>query len=414
MIAALAVDPFMQQIISYPLRSVPTAEIEGATTPIARTYDSGTVMDAATAKSNFAGVDMQTAIVNGLLGISLTPTFHCSTGNCTWPELTKLGVCGSCMNVTEETKKDCGDRDPDSSMQTCDYTTPANITITATTGLGGNGTYTYLNSSAMSISADDNAPLLRLGILRSPPTANVDKDGVLPPDISECSFEWCAQQCSGFSVSKGVLQQGGLVSAPLNAFSNGSWTPAYVGDRVYASLQAPDGTWQGNRTFFVHTADYNIARQLLENLLVTQLASFNEEAPAFQVAPILLFATNISQTMADIATSMTNVMQSSDNGTEVIGQAFHNETFVHVRWPWLILPATLVFITAILLQAAVVESHRRNSLLWKSSILPFLFHGFEKPVDAPPEKLSLVEARAWRMAACLQKINEREYRFILA
>lgn len=50
MIAALAVDPFMQQIIDYHLRSVPTAEITGATTPSTQIYDSGTLMDAARAK----------------------------------------------------------------------------------------------------------------------------------------------------------------------------------------------------------------------------------------------------------------------------------------------------------------------------------------------------------------------------
>lgn len=50
MIAALAVDPFMQQIIDYHLQSVPTAEITGATTPSTQMYDSGTLMDATRAK----------------------------------------------------------------------------------------------------------------------------------------------------------------------------------------------------------------------------------------------------------------------------------------------------------------------------------------------------------------------------
>lgn len=50
MIAALAVDPFMQQIIDYHLRPVPTPETNGATTYSTQMYDSGILMNAAEAK----------------------------------------------------------------------------------------------------------------------------------------------------------------------------------------------------------------------------------------------------------------------------------------------------------------------------------------------------------------------------
>ncbi|KAB2575341.1 hypothetical protein DBV05_g6032 [Lasiodiplodia theobromae] len=426
MIAALAVDPFMQQIIDYHLRSVPIAEITGATTPSTQMYDSGTLMDATRAKSIFAGVDMQSAIVNGILGISLTPTFHCSTGNCTWPDITKLGVCASCTNVTTETGKSCGSRDPSSSTQTCQYTTPANINITATNGLGANGTYTYLNTSVDTVFTEDNQPLLRFGILRSPPTENVDKDGVLPPDISECTFEWCAQKTSGFRVHSGVLQPGNTTSTPIKiAFTNGQWTPHTLNGRTYVELDvAPDAApWDGgssssSRAFYVHSADYSSTRQLLVNLLVTQLASFNADADAgggFQVAPVLLFAGgDLSRTMGAVAASMTDLVQRCANGSAVRGQAFRDEAFVRVRWPWLVLPAVLVLVAAALLQAAVVVNRRRGSALWKSSVLPLLFHGFERPLDAPlGERLSRVEARAWGMETSLRESSEGASRFVI-
>lgn len=366
---------------------------------------------------------MQSAIVNGILGISLNPTFHCSTGNCTWPDITKLGVCASCTNVTTETRKSCGSRDPSSSTQTCQYTTPANINITATNGLGANGTYTYLNSSVDTVFTEDNQPLLRFGILRSPPTENVDRDGVFPPDISECTFEWCAQKTSGFRVNSGVLQPGNTTSTPIKiAFTNGQWTPHTLNGRTYVELDvAPDAPWDSSnsssRTFYVHSADYSSMRQLLVNLLITQLASFNADAGAggFQVAPVLLFADgDLSRTMGAVAASMTDLVQRCDNGSAVRGQAFRDEAFVRVRWPWLILPAALVLVAAALLLAAVVVNRRRGSALWKSSVLPLLFHGFERPLDAPlGERLSMVEARAWGVEASLRESSRGASRFVV-
>lgn len=360
---------------------------------------------------------MQSAIVNGLLGISLTPAFHCSTGNCTWPAITKLGICSSCTNVTAQSPKTCSARNSSTSTQTCIYKTPANIPLTATNGLGANGTYTYLNTTVDPTYTEDHQPLLSFAILRSPPTAHLTTDGVLPPDIFECTFQWCAQRTSNFRVHNAVLHPGTTATTPLKIpFTNGTWTPTYLNGRVYATLVAAADAWDGNgsRTFYVHSADYSSTRQVLASLLVTQLASFNADTGGFLVAPVLLFADDLPQKMSAIAATMTDLIQRCGNGSAVVGQAFQERTFVRVRWAWLVLPAVLVVAAAGVLQAEVVVNRRRGGLLWKSSVLPLLFYGFERPVDAPVgEKLSGVEARAWAVEARLGEGRGGEWRFFV-
>ncbi|KAL0260753.1 hypothetical protein SLS55_004443 [Diplodia seriata] len=313
MIAALAVDPFMQQIIKYHIRSVPTQEASGATTPSTSMYDSGTLMDATKAKCN-----------------------------CTWPDITKFGVCSTCTNVTSSSPKTCTTRDASTSTQTCHYTTPSNINITSTNGLGANGTWTYLNTTADQTFTATDQPLMRFAILRSPPTADVDTTGVQPADIAECTFHYCAQTTSAFRIDNGVLHPGTTASTPLNiAFTpSGEWIPHTANNRTYATLSpattSPTSTTTNTTTttFYIHTVDLGIARTLLTNILIISLSSFNTEADTnkFQTAPLLLFADDLSTTLANIAASMSDLMQRCDNGTLVVGAAMRDETFVRSGW----------------------------------------------------------------------------------
>ncbi|KAL1622695.1 hypothetical protein SLS54_004713 [Diplodia seriata] len=417
MIAALAVDPFMQQIIKYHIRSVPTQEASGATTP-------------------------STSIKFRRHGHAI------GNRNCTWPDITKFGVCSTCTNVTSSSPKTCTARDASTSTQTCHYTTPSNINITSTNGLGANGTWTYLNTTADQTFTATDQPLMRFAILRSPPTADVDTTGVQPADIAECTFHYCAQTTSAFRINNGVLRPGTTASTPLNiAFTpSGEWIPHTANNRTYATL-SPDttstttstttNTTNTTTTFYIHTADLGIARTLLTNILVTSLSSSNPDTDTrkFQTAPLLLFAADLSTTLANIAASMSDLMQRCDNGSLVVGAAMRDETFVRVRWAWLVLPVALVGVAGGVLVGSVLAVGRGRGRrggeagfgggggggggvpVWKSSVLPLLFHGFERPVEAPPgERLSRVEARAWGVEARLAHEGREgggESRFVL-
>lgn len=104
MILALCMDPFFQQVISYPSRRVALPK-SNATIPLANgysMYSPGAIM-----ALRQPTVDMKAAIVTGLYNTNPHPqgdyevTPQCRTGNCTWPErYHSLAVCTKCANTT--------------------------------------------------------------------------------------------------------------------------------------------------------------------------------------------------------------------------------------------------------------------------------------------------------------------------
>ena len=88
-------------------------------------------------------------------------------------------------------------------------------------------------------------------------------------------------------------------------------------------------------------------------------------------------SSNISMTMDNIATAMTNYFRDSSQVT-VTGQVGQTESYFHVNWLWIILPAFLVLTGIIFLLLAMFETKRLGACVWKTSELALLFHGLEK------------------------------------
>lgn len=96
------------------------------------------------------------------------------------------------------------------------------------------------------------------------------------------------------------------------------------------------------------------------------------------ISQSLLYPANITDIMANAAESVTIYLrQNTPNSTTALGHVWQQVTVVEIRWPWLILPALIVFTTTVVLFAAVLCSKSDSSAAtsWKSSSLPFLFHG---------------------------------------
>ena len=61
----------------------------------------------------------------------------------------------------------------------------------------------------------------------------------------------------------------------------------------------------------------------------------------------------------------------------VLGKVWATETYVHVRWVWLILPMALAPASMLFLLTAIWPSGKHSIGIWKSSGLATLFHGLE-------------------------------------
>ena len=104
--------------------------------------------------------------------------------------------------------------------------------------------------------------------------------------------------------------------------------------------------------------------------------------PPHYVPPLLqaLYSANggdLTKTMDNVATSVTNQLRNGMNATDVQGTVVLPVAYVHVNLLWLIYPASLSSFAALFLLASIFFSLERGELVWKSSSLPLLFHGLQ-------------------------------------
>lgn len=154
-IVALALDPFTQQIIRYYQSFQTPVTHLNSTVRHSQTYDRGDWYGANFgSKFNlslspllhknisimclqliFTNQDQQnddavlSGMVSGLYGNLPLPPFSCPGVNCTYPEVTSLGICSTFQDVTERTVSDCKVVKDDPSytgslISTCNYTLP--------------------------------------------------------------------------------------------------------------------------------------------------------------------------------------------------------------------------------------------------------------------------------------------------
>lgn len=81
---------------------------------------------------------------------------------------------------------------------------------------------------------------------------------------------------------------------------------------------------------------------------------------------------NFFDAVAEAATAMIR-SPTNPRVTTIHGPAYVEETYVKVRWVWLVLPLFLVVFSALFLLLTAMRS-RRKLYLYKTSILPLLFH----------------------------------------
>lgn len=133
---------------------------------------------------------------------------------------------------------------------------------------------------------------------------------------------------------------------------------------------------------------YKINSQSLELIydLITELyEGYNNERSTYlpSSTPMILEALNhrknISEVMSSITDMMTYHIRTGPNSTFIHGTASYPEIYVVVRWRWFVLPGLLVLLTVIFFALTVWDSSAKKGgpPLWKSSVLPFLFHGLD-------------------------------------
>ncbi|EXJ90956.1 hypothetical protein A1O1_04063 [Capronia coronata CBS 617.96] len=101
-----------------------------------------------------------------------------------------------------------------------------------------------------------------------------------------------------------------------------------------------------------------------------------------EIMQALHLADDLGALMASFAASMSDHIRNVSAVTET-GTAWAMESYIQVRWRWLILPMSLGPASLCSLCAVICISRRREVQVWKSSTLATLFHGLDNLENGP-------------------------------
>lgn len=76
-----------------------------------------------------------------------------------------------------------------------------------------------------------------------------------------------------------------------------------------------------------------------------------------------------------IASSLTSVIQSSQDSVNVPRTVWVEVTIIHIEWLWFTLSIGVVGLSMIFLIVVALSSYSNRMPTWKSSLMPLLFHG---------------------------------------
>ncbi|RHZ47233.1 DUF3176 domain-containing protein [Aspergillus thermomutatus] len=417
---SLAFDPFIQQIVSYPIRETKSVS-DQAPAKQARAF----------VLNGPSGDDIN--FVNSINAGIWTNNFDvyptCPSGNCTWPAFDSVGWCSQCEDVTSKaTLVGCDDfnltrSDPHLGVTPCNLTLPhgepANFNISVRSVSRGSLQMTFPEDVIWSVNynpelGDPFSPVpteVYLGVEN--PMFVVAHAEIDDPDngsnpkigrVTECILSLCTRTYH-VSVSRGVpsvntssptyghpfyhIYLNGPESANYTGTPETCWKrdPGPVNVELVAGDPRDDTSHWENATEFAFCGLEHIHNNFPYQ--ITGYAYYSRDYVSEIGAWITdyydstrndnfqrVLDTSLANVMGNIAGSLTKLSLESGNDT-VPGTVSRFEVYVAVDWTWIILPAGLLLSAIIFLVSTIFLNRRFKLDLWKSSILAPLYHGLD-------------------------------------
>ncbi|KAK0620037.1 hypothetical protein B0T14DRAFT_566823 [Immersiella caudata] len=420
-IILLAIGPFSQQAIRADLCLRIVESQEPALIPVAAriprfevSYDvfgNPRSLPAESMNSVLAGLTTPEYASENVLG------FQCSTGNCTFPAFSgitysSLGLCSSCEDLTSMVTQSpkCPSRITGKDDYTqCEYTfappNAPNVTIdmysnffrvkTSGSWVGGVGlrpfdvfNLTFLSRSLAGCRGE-NGKLGCPSLSHLPELSNKDFNFTMV--AARCSLFPCIKHFHG-SIHNGRLTEKVVSATKLEANYTstipnevvGVSNPCFVGNEVYDST------------------NMSIAASKYGEDTINTTTKVPLLAPASKrVSNVSAAVTNRVRSIGLVwdSTAETDFyfreLNMETDRLFAAGTTLQDRLCIQVDCRWLLLPAGLTFVTFALLVISILRTYWKGGVIWKSSVLPLLFHGFRDKVDGmpPDHRLTLQEMR---------------------
>lgn len=410
-ILALAVDPFAQQILTFPQRTVPALNAT-ASIQTSKHWYSGEGSDFSDVRLELPP-SLLSAIIGGILQTHRPLEPRCNAGSCDFPGFPSLGICSKCEDVTSQTKQTCrkvgpaywgDDIHPAFKEITinCTYQAPNNLSFDFESfpqfsyGLESdpykNDHLTFrigrwsLRARAGEPILDIQAPIVSLFEVdyTNPVFYNVSNVTAPPtkPLVNECAVYFCKREYPAITYVPGDQNSSSVHVADtqeLIAQNVSDHTPGFP--YYFAPPNAPP-TPSEDLEYSMDFLTFTSFRPLMMSLFNStyNINKRNSTSDTLKLATFLR-RTDISEILDSVSTSVSDTIRTNEYGTTLSGDAHRDETFIHVRWPWIILPVVVTLGSIALLLATAIGSKQKKAMLWKCMVLPLITSHF----DTTPE-----------------------------
>lgn len=392
---SLGFDPAMQQLMRYDLAAVVEAgaaaglAVNGDYSPV-RGVDRGLVF--ATPKAVLSGA------YAAVLGDGIRPAYECPSGNCTFPTVATVGVCGTCTEITGALVRDCEDLSarkpfcvgPDTcyaSGQMCTYRHRAtNTTVGGREGVfldieasGAN----FQSSGSDSVSIPKN--LLDLTALFISPSGAPDppdngtaaqtrlplapghvRDGVHKAKAFTCALSYCAQRVQASVVAGDLRETAKISEDSLDKFTIPAPSLSEITDKLLESkvnLTSPTSKDSAQVSIAaIYALAQGMSAFLTGNSTLPDALATDVYISEFHRA---MYESLLAVEFPDIIRSMTESMTAAirNDGVPAEGVVWVERMLLRVEWSWIALPA-VVWSGALLLLLVVTFQARRERAPW--------------------------------------------------
>ena len=415
-LSALAVEPWLQQIPAYTSRNKisDTAFIPRSLHYVDRQTDFGSAKNAMSASVKAAfyiGIFSSTQTKESIVG----PT--CSTGNCTWPEYSSVGVCSACEDVMGAIKF-AGSKDGS------EWVPPYPFNDSDTTPVpGAYWTMMYMYASTEAESSYPFKPVQNHTILDTislywPPgvtphnaellSPKFNRAAATPPSgVFECILYFCVKTYSAH-MHNGEFKETVISTWPgaNESLSHDIHLPSNLHKSLNVNMTLRPPGQDQSFTIDLYTLA-TIRNWINETFRISILADY-----ARQISPYFETTTNEGQDIAqaffndqtrtlgskrtvfnytvpttagpkplldEIAKSMTTYIRDIGRpDMAATGSAHTEQIVVKVRWYWAIFPVVVLVLTFCFTISTIALSLMRGVPIWKSSSLATLLHGLDK------------------------------------
>lgn len=405
---SLAIGPFTQQILSFPTSlhaTNQTAWIQATDEYISPDLIVPNLELQQGPETHYLDSAMTKALINGLMQTAKPLAPYCGSTKCDFPQFVSMGICSHCADVTAQAHRSCEVSNSvwplnltdwqKNIMTNCTYTTPIgyqlNINLRDLVMGGEFSTAQYSadlvtfnvsywgtvigNLTAMKLEAIIS--LLAVDLPMTLVTYNPENVTTMMPmaTLTECSLYYCEKQYSPISYSPGQQE-----NFQINVLNTQSLIPIYDeakpsddGNYGVVELRSSNGT-----TKLSENSSYYIDGQTVLDLAVAlaQTLNFTYYQTFFPVGymglPKLINRSDIGLSLESMSNGLTDTLRQNIKGHMIPGQGYDFETFIEVRWLWIILPVCAVLGTVLLLLGTVFANKRQHMILLKSSVIPLL------------------------------------------